>query len=113
LPLGEEGTDELQRARDAAEERRLVAAAVAGSSAAFESLYRRHVPRIYALCLRLKAGDRLDATELLQDVFVKAWRRLDLVDVTHSYRQDGGNAAGEAQQCRTRALKRQRHPRHT
>jgi len=48
-----------------------------GDVDAFELLYREHSPRIYALCLRLKAGDKSDATELLQDVFIKAWRRLD------------------------------------
>jgi RNA polymerase sigma-70 factor, ECF subfamily len=48
-----------------------------GDVDAFELLYREHSPRIYALCLRLKAGDTSDATELLQDVFIKAWRRLD------------------------------------
>ncbi len=51
--------------------------AQSGDVGAFELLYREHSPRLYALCLRLKAGDRADATELLQDVFVKAWRRLD------------------------------------
>jgi RNA polymerase sigma-70 factor, ECF subfamily len=51
--------------------------AQSGDVDAFEQLYREHSPRIYALCLRLKAGDKSDATELLQDVFVKAWRRLD------------------------------------
>jgi RNA polymerase sigma-70 factor (ECF subfamily) len=51
--------------------------AQAGDVDAFELLYRQHSPRIYALCLRLKAGDKSDATELLQDVFIKAWRRLD------------------------------------
>ena len=51
--------------------------AQSGDVRAFELLYREHSPRIYALCLRLKAGDKTDATELLQDVFVKAWRRLD------------------------------------
>lgn len=51
--------------------------AQSGDVDAFEQLYREHSPRIYALCLRLKAGDSPDATELLQDVFVKAWRRLD------------------------------------
>ena len=51
--------------------------AQAGDIDAFEILYREHSPRIYALCLRLKAGDKSDATELLQDVFIKAWRRLD------------------------------------
>ncbi|MDQ6690692.1 MAG: sigma-70 family RNA polymerase sigma factor [Gemmatimonadota bacterium] len=51
--------------------------AQAGDVYAFELLYREHSPRIYALCLRLKAGNGRDATELLQDVFIKAWRRLD------------------------------------
>jgi RNA polymerase sigma-70 factor (ECF subfamily) len=51
--------------------------AQSGDVDAFELLYRAHSPRIYALCLRLKAGDKSDATELLQDVFIKAWRRLD------------------------------------
>ena len=51
--------------------------AQSGDVDAFEQLYREHSPRIYALCLRLKAGDSPGATELLQDVFVKAWRRLD------------------------------------
>jgi RNA polymerase sigma-70 factor, ECF subfamily len=51
--------------------------AQAGDVDAFELLYREYSPRVYALCLRLKAGDGSDATELLQDVFIKAWRRLD------------------------------------
>jgi RNA polymerase sigma-70 factor, ECF subfamily len=48
-----------------------------GDVNAFELLYREHSPRIYALCLRLESGDKSDASELLQDVFIKAWRRLD------------------------------------
>ena len=48
-----------------------------GDVDAFEVLYREHSGRVYALCVRLKAGDRSDATELMQDVFVKAWRRLE------------------------------------
>jgi RNA polymerase sigma-70 factor (ECF subfamily) len=51
--------------------------AQAGDVNAFETLYREHSPRIFALCLRLKAGERNDATELMQDVFVRAWRRLE------------------------------------
>jgi RNA polymerase sigma-70 factor (ECF subfamily) len=51
--------------------------AQAGDVGAFELLYREHSPRIYSLSLRLVAGDKSDATELLQDVFIKAWRRLD------------------------------------
>ena len=50
--------------------------AQAGDVDAFEVLYRTHAGRIYALCLRLKAGDTTDATELMQDVFIRAWRRI-------------------------------------
>jgi RNA polymerase sigma-70 factor (ECF subfamily) len=48
-----------------------------GDVDAFELLYREHAGRIFALCLRLKAGDSTDATELMQDVFIRAWRRLE------------------------------------
>jgi RNA polymerase sigma-70 factor (ECF subfamily) len=54
----------------------IVRRAQTGDVAAFEALYRQYSPRIYALCLRLQAGDRNDATELMQDVFIRAWRRL-------------------------------------
>jgi RNA polymerase sigma-70 factor (ECF subfamily) len=50
--------------------------AQAGDVDAFELLYHEHSARIYALCLRLKAGDSSDATELMQDVFIRTWRRL-------------------------------------
>jgi RNA polymerase sigma-70 factor (ECF subfamily) len=47
----------------------------AGDEAAFHALYRAEVGRVYALCLRL-TGNRRDAEERTQDVFVQAWRRL-------------------------------------
>lgn len=50
--------------------------AQAGDVAAFETLYREHSSRVFALCIRLKGGDRSEATELMQDVFVRVWRRL-------------------------------------
>jgi RNA polymerase sigma factor (sigma-70 family) len=50
--------------------------AQAGDVDAFELLYREHAGRVYALCLRLVAGDRPAATELMQDVFIRAWRSL-------------------------------------
>ena len=50
--------------------------AQAGDVDAFEQLYREHAGRIYALCLRLSGGDGPGATELMQDVFIRAWRRL-------------------------------------
>ncbi|MEP6691061.1 MAG: sigma-70 family RNA polymerase sigma factor [Gemmatimonadaceae bacterium] len=53
----------------------LVRQAQAGDEAAFGALYREHVGRVHALCLRL-AGDRVRAEELTQDTFVRAWERL-------------------------------------
>ena len=44
----------------------------AGDRQAFEQLYRRHVNRVYGLCLRLTA-DVTEAEILTQDTFVKAW----------------------------------------
>jgi RNA polymerase sigma-70 factor (ECF subfamily) len=42
---------------------------------AFEEVYRAHAPRLFGLVCRL-AG-RLDAEDLLQDVFITAFRKLD------------------------------------
>ncbi len=53
----------------------LVRQAQRGDKGAFEQLYREHVGRIYALCLRLSA-DSVRAEELTQDVFVRAWKSL-------------------------------------
>ena len=45
-------------------------------AALLERLYREHADRIYGLCLRM-SGDAVRATELAQDVFVRAWEQLD------------------------------------
>jgi RNA polymerase sigma-70 factor, ECF subfamily len=47
-----------------------------GDVAAFEELYRENLGRVYAVCLRL-CGDSGRAEELTQDVFVRAWEKLD------------------------------------
>jgi RNA polymerase sigma-70 factor, ECF subfamily len=47
-----------------------------GDRPAFEALYRSHVGRVYALCLRM-SGDRVGAEELCQGAFVRAWEKLD------------------------------------
>ena len=60
---------------DRAVERGLVARAQQGDLVAFEELYRRNVGRVFALCCRL-AGDGLQAEELAQDVFVRAWQKI-------------------------------------
>lgn len=46
-----------------------------GDAEAFEQLYRTHVGRVHALCLRM-TGDQLEAEERTQDVFVRAWEKL-------------------------------------
>jgi RNA polymerase sigma-70 factor (ECF subfamily) len=43
-----------------------------GDVAAFEQLYDRHAPILYALLLRMLASPE-DAQEVLQEAFVKAW----------------------------------------
>jgi RNA polymerase sigma-70 factor (ECF subfamily) len=53
----------------------LVRRAQDGDEEAFGALYRSHVGRVHALCLRL-AGDAQAAAELTQDVFVRAWEAL-------------------------------------
>ncbi len=53
-----------------------VSRAQAGDVDAFEMIYREHSPRVYALCLRLAGDSGLDASELMQDVFIRAWRGL-------------------------------------
>jgi RNA polymerase sigma-70 factor (ECF subfamily) len=55
----------------------IIRRAQSGDSAAFEQLYREHSPRVFALCLRLSGGTRDDATELMQDVFIRVWRSLN------------------------------------
>lgn len=49
--------------------------AVRGDGHAFEQLYRAHVGRVYAICLRLVA-DQVRAEELTQEAFVRAWEKL-------------------------------------
>ncbi len=53
-----------------------VRAAQRGDDAAFAALYDAHASRVFALCVGL-AGDRGAAAELVQDVFVRVWERLD------------------------------------
>jgi RNA polymerase sigma-70 factor, ECF subfamily len=54
-----------------------VARATAGDRQSFERLYRGHVNRVFALCVRM-TNDRTAAEELTQDVFVRAWQKLSL-----------------------------------
>ena len=60
---------------DRAEVERLIRRAQNGDQAAFETLYRALVGRIYALSLRL-VSDPTRAEELTQGAFVRAWQKL-------------------------------------
>ena len=60
---------------DSAQETGFVRSAQAGDSYAYEKLYRLHVNRVYALCLRMVAN-RSWAEELTQDAFVRVWEMI-------------------------------------
>jgi RNA polymerase sigma-70 factor (ECF subfamily) len=47
----------------------------AGDSSAFEELYKQHATRLYNLAYRM-AGSRTDADDLLQEIFLIAYRKL-------------------------------------
>jgi RNA polymerase sigma-70 factor (ECF subfamily) len=55
----------------------LVRLAQQGDMAAFESLYRRHRDRVYALVWRLCGADHALAEDLLQEAFVRVWEKLN------------------------------------
>jgi RNA polymerase sigma-70 factor (ECF subfamily) len=55
-------------------DRELAARCLAGDAEAFEGLYRQHAHRLYNLTFRM-AGSA-DADDLLQDVFLQAYRKL-------------------------------------
>jgi RNA polymerase sigma-70 factor (ECF subfamily) len=53
----------------------IVRRARSGDRHAFEDVYRTHVGRVYAVCLRLSANPE-QAAEWTQDTFVRAWEML-------------------------------------
>jgi RNA polymerase sigma-70 factor (ECF subfamily) len=54
----------------------IISRAQAGDASAFEVIYRENSPRVFALCLRLSGGTTEEASELMQTVFIDAWRGL-------------------------------------
>lgn len=53
----------------------LVEASLAGNREAFDAIVRRHQRQVYQLCYRF-AGNHEDASDLAQDAFIRAYRRL-------------------------------------
>jgi RNA polymerase sigma-70 factor, ECF subfamily len=73
-------TDEAPSATDqalehAADDTALVEACLAGDREAFDVIVRRHQRNVYQLCYRF-AGNHEDASDLAQDVFIRAYRGL-------------------------------------
>lgn len=62
-----------ERARD---EDALVQKARGADKSAFEALYRKHVDRVYGLCLRM-TGNPSEAEDCAQEAFIRAWTELD------------------------------------
>lgn len=56
-----------------------IAALRKGDMAAFENLYQALGPKLYAFALRL-CGQKEDAEEIVQEVFLKVWERRHLLD---------------------------------
>lgn len=65
----------MHRVDEAASDAELVRLAQAGSREAFDQIVRRHQRHVYQLCYRF-AGNHEDASDLAQDVFVRAYRAL-------------------------------------
>jgi RNA polymerase sigma-70 factor (ECF subfamily) len=57
------------------DDRALVLAAVEGNRDAFDELVKRHQRQVYQLCYRF-TGNHEDASDLAQDVFVRAYKGL-------------------------------------
>jgi len=66
---------EIAPLADAADDRTLVAACLEGRRDAFDAIVERHQRQVYQLCYRF-AGNHEDASDLAQDVFIRAYRGL-------------------------------------
>ena len=73
LPMSSVKAREL--ALDQLDEPQLVAACVAGQAGAFDLVVERHRRSVYQLCYRF-VGNHEDASDLSQDVFLRAYRGL-------------------------------------
>lgn len=63
--------------RDATEIDSLLSRIALADRAAFDALYQKTAPRLFGVALRI-LGDRGDAEDVVQEAFVKVWRRATL-----------------------------------
>lgn len=58
------------------EDSQLIKSSIEGSGEAFKELFMKNVNRVHSLCLRISADIHL-TEDLTQEVFIKAWEKLD------------------------------------
>ena len=77
MSVAQDATEEALPAEPLAEadDRALVEACLAGTREAFDVIVQRNQRQIYQLCYRF-AGNHEDASDLAQDVFIRAYRGL-------------------------------------
>jgi hypothetical protein len=82
----------------------LVAACLAGTRDAFDTIVERHQRQVYQLCFRF-VGNHEDASDLAQDVFVRAYRGL------HRFKGDASRRdARSFPRAASRAVRRLPYP---
>ncbi|MCJ7591730.1 MAG: sigma-70 family RNA polymerase sigma factor [Woeseiaceae bacterium] len=57
------------------DERALIRQAQRSDARAFEALYRKHIDKVYGICLRM-TGNVSEAEDCTQDAFIQAWKQL-------------------------------------
>lgn len=67
------------------EERNILSDLRSGSQTAFRQIYEQYSGRIYLNILKMVKAEQ-DATELLQEVFIKVWDKRELIDPEQSFR---------------------------
>lgn len=75
--VGKDESDDAPRSTEyrSADEQTLVEASLAGHRDAFDAIVERHRRNVYRLCYRF-VGNHEDASDLAQDVFIRAYRAL-------------------------------------
>ncbi|MDQ3043902.1 MAG: RNA polymerase subunit sigma-24, partial [Chloroflexota bacterium] len=68
-----EGTSRGGETQPLASDQRVIATIRTSDPAALEALYDLHATAVFGLLVRI-VGDRSSAEDLLQDVFLRAWR---------------------------------------
>lgn len=78
---GDRAAPETAEVKDlaAADDRALVEACLAGRREAFDAIVHRHQRQVYQVCFRFVSNHE-DASDLAQDVFVRAFRALETFD---------------------------------